>query len=43
MKQHLQKSDRVRLGGKWLTKPPKAKWLTGKQPVGWARVEREKA
>lgn len=26
MKQHLQKAERVRLGGKWITKAPKAKW-----------------
>lgn len=26
MKGHMNKSERVRLGGKWVTKPPKAKW-----------------
>lgn len=26
MKSHLQKSQRVRQGGQWKTKPPKAKW-----------------
>jgi hypothetical protein len=26
MKQHLQKAERVRLGGSYITKSPKAKW-----------------
>lgn len=26
MKQHLQKAERVKLGGKWITKAPKRKW-----------------
>jgi hypothetical protein len=31
MKQHLQKSERVRTGGKWLTKAPKRKPVKGYQ------------
>lgn len=34
MKQHLQKSQRVRTGATYLTKPPKRKWISDPENKG---------